>query len=102
MISRIVGAALFVAVAVMPMQPAAAQQPLRGAIGGGVAGGILGGLAGGGRGAAIGAIVGAGTGAAIASQGRRYRHGYRGWHDGCYHQRRDGRWMRVHPRYCRW
>ena len=101
MISRIVGAALLAAVAVMPVQPAAAQ-PLRGAIGGGVAGGILGGLAGGGRGAAIGAIVGAGTGAAIASQGRRYRHGYRGWHDGCYRQRRDGRWMRVHPRYCHW
>jgi hypothetical protein len=100
MVSRIVGAALLVAMAVMPMQPAAAQ--LGGAIRGGVAGGILGGALGGGRGAAIGAIVGAGTGAAIASQGRRYRHGYRGWHDGCYRQRRDGRWVRVHPRYCRW
>jgi uncharacterized protein YcfJ len=102
MVSRIAVAALLAALTVIPMQPAAGQRPLGGAIGGGVAGGILGGALGGGRGAAIGAIVGAGTGAAIASQGRRYRHGYRGWHDGCYRQRRDGRWVRVHPRHCHW
>ena len=102
MVSRIVGAALLAAVAVMPVQPAAAQSPLGGAIGGGIAGGILGGAVGGSRGAAIGAIVGAGTGAAIASQGRRFRHGYYGWHGGCYRQRRDGRWVRVHARHCHW
>ncbi|HUI97388.1 MAG TPA: hypothetical protein VLX44_16650 [Xanthobacteraceae bacterium] len=94
------GAVLLAAAAVMPVQPAAAQNPLGGAIGGGIAGGIIGGAVGGSRGAAIGAIIGATTGAAIASEGYRYRNGYYGWHDGCYLQRPDGRWVRVHPRYC--
>lgn len=96
---RKIAAALLLA-AVIPLQPASAQNPLGGAIGGGIAGGIIGGAIGGGRGAAIGAIVGATTGAAIAAEGRRYRRGYYGWHDGCYLQRRDGVWVRVHPRYC--
>lgn len=100
MMWRIAGAALLAVMAVMPVQPAAAQNPLGGAIGGGIAGGIIGGAIGGSRGAAIGAIVGAGTGAAIAAEGRRYRNGYYGWHDGCYVRRRDGAWIRVHPRYC--
>jgi len=100
MVCRIMGAVLLAAAAVMPVQPAAAQNPLGGAIGGGIAGGIIGGAVGGSRGAAIGAIIGATTGAAIASEGYRYRNGYYGWHDGCYLQRPDGRWVRVHPRYC--
>ena len=50
--------------------------------------------------AAIGAVLGAGTGAAIASDGDRRRGGYYWYHDGCFIQRPDGAWMRVHPRYC--
>jgi hypothetical protein len=50
----------------MPMQEAAAQDPVGGAIVGGATGAIIGGVLGGGRGAAIGAIVGGATGAAIA------------------------------------
>ena len=55
---------------------------------------------GGGRGAAIGAVIGAGTGAAIASEGERRRDGYYYYRDGCYLQRPDGEWVRVHPRHC--
>jgi hypothetical protein len=45
----------------MPMQEAAAQDPVGGAIVGGAAGAIIGGVLGGGRGAAIGAIIGGAT-----------------------------------------
>ena len=67
---RAVGASAFLAIALaMPVQDAAAQDPLGGAILGGAAGAILGGAMGGGRGAAVGAIIGGATGAAIAAQG---------------------------------
>ena len=67
---RALGGAALLAIAIAaPVQDAAAQDPLGGAILGGAAGAILGGAAGGGRGAAIGAIVGGATGAAIAAQG---------------------------------
>ena len=59
-----------------PVDNAAAQDPLGGAILGGAAGAIVGGAVGGGRGAAVGAIVGATTGAAIAAQGQPRRGGY--------------------------
>ena len=84
----------------MPAHEAMAQNTLGGAIFGGAAGAIVGGAVGGGRGAAIGAVIGAGTGAAIASEGDRRQAGYYWYHDGCYVQRGDGGWMRVHPRYC--
>ncbi len=100
MLGKLAITTLLVAAAVMPVQPASAQDPLGGAIGGGILGGVIGGAVGGGRGAAIGAVLGATTGAAIAAQGHRYRSGYYGWHDGCYVQRRDGAWIRVDPRYC--
>jgi outer membrane lipoprotein SlyB len=100
MIAKIAGTALLAAATVMPVQPAAAQNPVGGMIGGGIAGGIIGGAAGGGRGAAIGAVIGASTGAIIAAEAQRNRRGYYAWHDGCYVQRRDGAWIRVHPRYC--
>jgi outer membrane lipoprotein SlyB len=61
--------ALLALSAFAPVEPAAAQNSLGGAIFGGAAGAVVGGAVGGGRGAAIGAIVGATTGAAIASQG---------------------------------
>jgi hypothetical protein len=93
-------AALLALAAVMPTHEAAAQDTLGGAIFGGAAGAIVGGAIGGGRGAAIGAVLGAGTGAAIASDGERRRNGYYYYRDGCYIERGDGAWVRVHPRYC--
>lgn len=100
MLGKIAITTLLVGATVLPVQPASAQNPLGGAIGGGIVGGVIGGAVGGGRGAAIGAVIGATTGAAIASEGRRYGRGYYGWHGGCYLQRPDGAWIRVHPRYC--
>jgi hypothetical protein len=67
---RAVGISAFLAIAfAMPMQEAAAQDPVGGAIVGGATGAIVGGVLGGGRGAAIGAIIGGATGAAIGAQG---------------------------------
>src|SRR6516162_3367236 len=64
---RALGSSACLAIALaMPMQEAAAQDPVGGAIVGGATGAIIGGVLGGGRGAAIGAIVGGATGAAIA------------------------------------
>ncbi len=99
MLGKLMAAGL-VAAALIPVQPAAAQDPFGGALGGGIVGGVIGSAVGGARGAAIGAIVGATTGAAIASQGVRYPNGYYGYEGGCWLQRQDGRWVRVHPRYC--
>ena len=92
-------ALLMIAIAA-PVQDAAAQDPVGGAILGGAAGAILGGALDGGRGAAIGAIVGGATGAAIAAQGQPRPGGYRYYQQGCYQQRGDGAWVVVAPRYC--
>jgi uncharacterized protein YcfJ len=96
-----VGASALLAISLaMPLQDAAAQDPLGGAILGGAAGAILGGAMGGGRGAAAGAIIGGATGAAIAAQGAARPGGYRYYHNGCYQQRADGGWLVVAPEYC--
>jgi uncharacterized protein YcfJ len=100
MIRRIGTAAVLALAMVMPLHDAVAQDALGGAILGGAGGAIIGGALGGGRGAAIGAVIGAGTGAAIGSEGERRRHGYYYYQRGCYLQRGDGAWVRVHPRYC--
>ena len=64
---RALGSSACLAIALaMPMQEAAAQDPVGGAIVGGATGAVIGGVLGGGRGAAIGAIIGGATGAAIA------------------------------------
>jgi hypothetical protein len=84
----------------MPVQDAAAQDPLGGALLGGAAGAIIGGAVGGGRGAAAGAIIGGATGAIIGSQGQARAGGYYWYQGGCYIQRGDGSWMQVSPRYC--
>jgi hypothetical protein len=98
---RILGTAAFLAMIIAaPVQEAAAQNPLGGALLGGAAGAVIGGAAGGGKGAAIGAIVGAGTGALIASQGQPRPGGYRYYQSGCYQQRPDGAWIVVAPEYC--
>src|SRR5438876_3616544 len=101
MMYRALGVAALLAIAIAtPVQDAAAQDPLGGAILGGAAGAILGGAMGGGRGAAIGAIVGGATGAAIAAQGQSRPGGYRYYQNGCYQQRGDGAWVVVAPQYC--
>lgn len=98
---RALGASAFLAIALaMPMQDAAAQDPVGGAILGGAAGAIVGGALGGGRGAAAGAIIGGATGAAIAAQGQPRPHGYRYYQNACYQQRPDGAWLVVPPEYC--
>jgi hypothetical protein len=96
-----IAALLLAGSVIAPTQQAAAQDPLGGAILGGAAGAIIGGaVTGRGQGAAIGAVIGATTGAIIASEGRRNARGYYAWDNGCYLQRRDGRWVRAHPKYC--
>jgi uncharacterized protein YcfJ len=98
---RTLAAAVVAGALCLSVSPAAAQDPLGGAILGGAAGAIIGGaITGKGQGAAIGAIIGATTGAIIASEGRRNTRGYYAWQNGCYLQRPDGRWVRAHPRYC--
>jgi len=98
---RALGAVALLTIAIAaPVQDAAAQDPVGGAILGGAAGAILGGAMGGGRGAAIGAIVGGATGAAIAAQGQPRPGGYRYYQQGCYQQRGDGAWVVVAPEYC--
>jgi BA14K-like protein len=84
----------------MPLQEAAAQDPIAGGILGGVAGGLLGGAIGGRGGAIAGAIIGGTTGAAIAAQGQARGNGYYWYNSGCYIQRGDGAWIAVHPQYC--
>jgi BA14K-like protein/outer membrane protein with glycine zipper len=98
---RAIGAAALLTLALaMPVQDAAAQDVLGGALLGGAAGAILGGAVGGGRGAAVGAIIGAGTGAIIASEGQRRANGYYYYNNGCYIQQPDGSWVAVAPNYC--
>jgi len=98
---RSLGVAVLLTIAIAaPMQDAAAQDPVGGAILGGAAGAILGGALDGGRGAAIGAIVGGATGAAIAAQGQPRPGGYRYYQQACYQQRGDGAWIMVAPEYC--
>jgi hypothetical protein len=98
---RVFGVAAFLAVTIaMPVQDAAAQNPVGGAIVGGAAGAVVGGALGGGRGAVVGAIIGGATGAAIASQGQPRSGGYRYYQNACYRQRGDGAWVVVAPEYC--
>ena len=93
-------AALFTFACAMPLQQAAAQDPVAGGIFGGAVGGLIGGALGGRGGAVAGAIIGGTTGAAIAAQGQRRANGYYWYNNGCYIQRPDGAWMVVAPDYC--
>src|SRR6476469_1411250 len=69
---RTMGGLLFLGLAsVLPVQQAAAQDVLGGAIVGGALGGILGGAIGRGGGAIAGAAIGATTGAVIAAEAQR-------------------------------
>jgi hypothetical protein len=99
--SRSLAAAVFLTIAIsMPVQEAAAQDPVAGAIIGGAAGAILGGALGGERGAVMGAIIGGSSGAIIAAQGEPRPGGYRYYRNGCYQERGDGTWIVVAPQYC--
>jgi len=98
---RGLGAAALLTIAIAaPMQDAAAQDPVGGAILGGAAGAILGGALGGGRGAAAGAIIGGSTGAIIGAQGQARPGGYYYYQNGCYQPRGDGSYIAVPPEYC--
>jgi hypothetical protein len=99
---RSIGATAFLTLALaMPLQQAAAQDVLGGALLGGAAGAIIGGAATGrGEGAAVGAMIGAGAGAAIAAQGRPYRGGYYFYDGRCWLRYPDGGYQRVSRRYC--
>jgi hypothetical protein len=96
-----IGAGLFLAAAALLPQPAAAQDPVGGAIVGGAIGGIIGGAVGRGPGGAVaGAVIGATTGAVIASEAQRRHSGYYWWRDGCYYRYPNGSWLQVQPGYC--
>ena len=98
---RVLGSSACIAIALAtPMDEAAAQDPVGGAIVGGATGAIIGGVLGGGRGAAIGAIIGGATGAAIGAEGELRPGGYRYYQDACYQQQPDGAWLAVSPEYC--
>jgi hypothetical protein len=100
MFGKLGAAALLTVACAMPLQQAAAQDPIAGGILGGVAGGLLGGAIGGRGGAVAGAIIGGTTGAAIAAQGQRRANGYYWYNNGCYAQRPDGAWVPIPPEYC--
>lgn len=94
------GAVFLTLAALTPLEPAAAQDPLAGAVVGGALGGIVGGALGRGPGAIVGAAIGASTGAVIAAEGQRRSAGYYWWHGGCYYRYPDGAWLQVQPNYC--
>src|SRR4051794_31655094 len=100
MIRTVTAASLLTLACAIPLQQAAAQDAIGGAIFGGAAGAILGGAIGGRGGAVAGAIIGGTTGAAIAAEGERRRNGYYWYRNGCYVQRPDGAWIGVAPQYC--
>jgi outer membrane lipoprotein SlyB len=98
---RTLGGLLFLGLAsVLPVQQAAAQDVLGGAIVGGALGGILGGAIGRGGGAIAGAAIGATTGAVIAAEAQRRSSGYYWWRGGCYYRYPNGGSLQVQPGYC--
>jgi uncharacterized membrane protein len=99
MIRTIGAAALLTLAATMPVQQAAAQDPLS-VLGGAAAGAVIGGAATGRAGGAVaGAVIGGATGALISAEAQRRAAGYYWWHDDCY-ARAQGGWVRVPRRYC--
>ena len=100
MIRTLAAGLLLTLAAATPIQQAAAQDPVGGAILGGAVGGIIGGAIGRGPGAVAGAVIGATTGAAIAAEGERRRSGYYWWHGGCYYRYPNGAWVQVQYNYC--
>src|SRR5271169_5204447 len=98
---RMLGALMFLGLAsALPVQQAAAQDVLGGAIVGGALGDIVGGALGRGGGAIAGAAIGATTGAVIAAEAQRSATGYYWWRGGCYYRYPNGGWLQVQPGYC--
>jgi hypothetical protein len=98
---RMLGAGVVLALAaLLPVRPAAAQDPLAGAIIGGAVGGIIGGAVGKGGGAVAGAVIGAAAGATIAAEAQQRQGGYYWWRGGCYYRYPNGSWLQVAPGYC--
>ncbi len=108
-------AGAFLALSLLPVQPAAAQDavvpagpppanpaaPLGGAIVGGALGAIVGGALGHGRGAVAGAALGATTGAVIAAEAQPRPGGYYWWRGQCYFRYPNGAWSApLYPSYC--
>jgi len=97
---RMLGAgALLALAALLPVQQAAAQDPVAGAIVGGALGGIVGGALGRGPGAVAGAAIGATTGAVIAAEAQPRPGGYYWWRGGCYYHYPNGAWSAALPPY---
>jgi hypothetical protein len=96
---RMLGAFMFLGLA-LPVQQAAAQDVLGGAIVGGALGGIIGGALGRGGGAIAGAAIGATTGAVVAAEAQRRSSGYYWWRGSCYYRYPNGAWLQVQPGYC--
>jgi hypothetical protein len=97
----ILASACLALTALLPVQQAAAQDPVGGAIVGGALGGIIGGALGQGRGAVAGAIAGATAGAVIASEAQPRPGGYFWWRGGCYYRYPNGAWSDpLAPGYC--
>lgn len=91
--------ALLSLVAITPPQPAAAQDPLTGALLGGAAGAIIGGAATGRAGGAlVGGVIGGTVGAAIGASAQR-RGGFY-WYEGRCYQQVYGGYQPVPRRYC--
>ena|SRR5829696_6871535 len=96
----IAAAALLTLTALVPGQPAAAQDPFS-VLGGAAAGAAIGGAATGRAGGAVaGAVIGGTTGAVISAEAQRRRANYYWWNNGCY-IRVEGGWQRVSSRHCR-
>jgi hypothetical protein len=98
----VVAGAFLTLAALLPVQPAAAQDaPLGGAIVGGAIGGIIGGALGRGPGAVAGAVIGGTTGAIVASQAQPRPGGYYWYRGACYYRYPNGAWSPpLYPSYC--
>jgi hypothetical protein len=94
-------AALVLPGAVSLPQPAAAQDPVAGALLGGLLGAGVGAAVGGRRGAVTGAVIGGVTGAVLGSQIAPGYAGYFWGNDGrCYYQYPNGQVARAPRAYC--
>ena len=101
MVRTLAAASLLALASTIPLQPAAAQDPLAGALLGGAAGAIIGGAATGRAGGAIaGGVIGAAVGATIAGSMEPRQRGYYWYQDRCWVRRGDGSYIRVSRRYC--
>lgn len=99
MIRTLGAAALISLAAIMPHEPAAAQDALGGALLGGAAGALIGGAATGRAGGAlVGGLIGGATGAVIGAEAERRKGMY--WYQGRCYQRVYGGYQPIPRHYC--